>query len=339
MVLVPCHCKVEHTMTKNVAVTFATDGEQRTMLTNVLGKLSRVVYLKDLSLEERAKELAIADVLISWSPSRELSPEDFKTITRARLMQLLSAGADHVPYSRLPCGLTIASNAGAYSEPMAEHVVAMILAVAKNLLDRHGKLTQGVFDQANESRMLRGSTCAILGFGGIGKATAKLLSCFGVKIYAINRTGKTDESVEFIGTFKDLERVLPLADIIIISLPLTKSTRGLLGSHELSLMKDNALLVNVARAQIIDEGALYQKLKTCPNFMAAIDAWWVEPLTHGEFRTDYPFLKLQNVLGSPHNSGIAHGSFLKATMLAAENVKRFLNGKSIVGVVKRSDYV
>jgi glycerate dehydrogenase len=322
----------------NVAVTFPARGAQREALISVLGKVARVIFLSDLSPDDRAKELGYADVLISWSPKRELQPEEHRTFTHARMMQLLSAGADQVPFSQLPPTLTIASNAGAYAEPMSEHILAMILAATKNLLDRHNKLKDGIFDQSNPNRMLRGSTCAILGFGGIGKATARLMRCFGVKIYALNTTGKTDEPVEFIGTLKDLEYVLRLANLIVIALPLTKSTRGLIGSRELAWMKDDAILVNVARGQIIDEDALYQKLKTQPNFTAAIDAWWIEPLTHGEFRTDHPFLELPNVLGSPHNSGIAHGSFLKATMLAAENVKRFLKHEPVLGVVRASDY-
>jgi len=322
----------------NIAVTFPARGAQREALISVLGKVARVIFLSDLSTEDRANELAHADVLISWSPKRELQPEEYRTITHARMMQLLSAGADQVPFSQLPPTLTIASNAGAYAEPMAEHILAMILAATKNLLDRHNKLKDGIFDQSNPNRMLQDSTCAILGFGGIGKATARLMRCFGVKIYALNTTGRTDEPVEFIGTLKDLEYVLRLANLIVIALPLTKSTRGLIGSRELAWMKDDAILVNVARGQIIDEDALYQKLKTQPNFTAAIDAWWIEPLTHGEFRIDHPFLELPNVLGSPHNSGIAHGSFLKATGLAAENVKRFLNHEPILGVVRATDY-
>ena len=322
----------------NIGVIFDPEMEQREILTNILGRLGRVVFVTDLSPEDRARELASADVLISWSPARELQPDECQTLTRAKMMQLLSAGADHVPYSMLPPGLTIASNPGAYAEQMAEHVVAMILAVTKNLLDRHEKLKKGIFDQVSENRLLQGSICAILGFGGIGKATARLLRCFGVEIYGINTTGKTDEPVKFIGTLKDLENVLRLANIVIIALPLTNSTRGLIGRRELDWMKDDAILVNVARGEIIDEGALYQKLKAFPNFTAAIDAWWIEPLSHGEFRTNYPFFELPNVLGSPHNSGNIHGAFTKGTTFAAENVKRFLNREPVFGVARRVDY-
>jgi uncharacterized membrane protein SpoIIM required for sporulation len=213
----------------NVAVTFPAGSEQREILVDTLGPIAHIAFVSDLSPEERTNELSVADVLFSWSPNRELQPDDYKAIMRARMMQLLSAGADHVPFSRLPSSLIIATNAGAYAEPMAEHILAMILATTKNLFDKHKKLTKGVFDQSNPNRMLRGSSCAILGYGGIGKATARLLRCFGVKIYALNTTGKTTEPVEFIGTLKDLGHVLPLADIVVIALPLTNSTRGLIG--------------------------------------------------------------------------------------------------------------
>lgn len=322
----------------NVAVIFPAGSEEREILVDTLGPIAHVAFVSDLSPEERRNELSMADVLFSWSPTRELQPDDYKAITRARMMQLLSAGADHVPFSRLPSSLIIATNAGAYAEPMAEHILAMILAATKNLLDRHKKLKDGVFDQSNPNRMLQGSNCAILGFGGIGRATARLLRCFGAKIYGLNTTGKTNEPVEFIGTLKDLEHVLPLADIVVIALPLTNSTRGLIGSRELAWMKDDAILVNVARGPIVDEAALYQKLKAYQNFTAAIDAWWIEPLSHGEYRTNYPFLELPNVLGSPHNSGIVPGSFLTATRVAAENVKRFLKHEPILGIVRPTDY-
>lgn len=323
----------------SVLVTFRVESEHRETLTKALGEVSRVVFLSDVSPQDRTRELAKADVLISWSVKEELRPEEFKLLDHAKMMQLVSAGVDHLPFRDLPLGLMIASNAGAYAQPVAEHAVAMILAITKNLIDRQVKLRNGTFDQTNVNRMLRGSTCAILGFGGIGKELLGLLRCFDVKIYALNTTGRTDEPVEFIGTLKDLEHVLRLADIVILTLPLTNSTRKLIGKEQLGWMKNDAVLVNVARADIIDEAALYQKLKENPQFTAAIDTWWVEPLRHGKFSTNYPFLELPNVLGSPHNSGIVHNSFLKGTMYAVENVKRFLNHEPVLGVVNRKDYL
>jgi phosphoglycerate dehydrogenase-like enzyme len=324
----------------NIVATFSDGdlGDLREPVLKVLGQVARVIFLSEISPEGRSRELASANVLISWHPARELQPAEFGMISHAKMMQLLSAGVDHLPFSQLPPTLTIASNAGAYAEPMAEHILAMTLAVAKNILDRHDKLKNGMFDQTDANRMLKDSTCAILGFGGIGKATARLLRCFGVKIYAINSTGKTNESVDFIGTLRNLEYVLRHSDVVVVALPLTNSTRGLIGSRELDWMKDSAILVNVARGEIIDEAALYAKLKADPSFTAAVDAWWNEPLRKGQFRTNYQFLELPNFLGSPHNSGLVPGSLTRGATYAAENVKRFLNHERVVGIIKRSDY-
>jgi phosphoglycerate dehydrogenase-like enzyme len=176
-----------------ILVTVTAENEQRQAFMGALSQAAPVIFLQDLSEVERASQLAGADVMISWSPVHELKPDDFKKLERLKLLQLLSAGADHMPFSRLRPSLTIACNAGAYAQQMAEHVLAMILAGRKNLISRHEKLSQGIFDQSAENRKLRGSTCAIQGFGGIGKETARLLRCFGVKICGINTTGRTTE--------------------------------------------------------------------------------------------------------------------------------------------------
>jgi hypothetical protein len=149
----------------NIAVTFPADSEERETLIEILGSIARVVFVTDLSSQDQAKELAQADILFSGGPARELQDVDYKGNARAKMMQIISAGADYVPFSKLPSNLIIASNPGAYAEQMAEHVLAMVLAATKNLLDRDKKLRNGVFDQTNVNRMLRGSTCAILGFG------------------------------------------------------------------------------------------------------------------------------------------------------------------------------
>ncbi len=322
----------------HIVITYRIAEENRALLRELIGVKARLSYLTDMPPGLRQQTLIDAEVLMSWNPPRELGPSELGLLENVRLIQLLSAGADSVPYAALRDSIIVASNVGAYAEPMAEHVLAMALALTKNLLPQHQRLAKGEFDQKTLNRMLRGSVCGILGFGGIGKATARLLRACGVRIHAVNRSGRTDEPVEFVGTLRDLEQVLSASNIVVISLPLMKATRGLIGKRELGWMKPDAVLINVARGEIVNEGALYEHMTTHPVFKAGMDVWWVEPFTHGQFNTNYPFFLLPNVLGSPHNSALVPGITEEATRRAAKNVKRFLDGDPIAGVAIREDY-
>jgi phosphoglycerate dehydrogenase-like enzyme len=155
----------------------------------------------------------------------------------------------------------------------------------------------------------------------------------------VNTSGRTTEPVDFAGTLADLDQVLAEADVLVIALPLTRSTRGLIGARELGLMKQASILVNVGRAAIVDERALYEHLRDHPEFCAGLDAWWHEPAPGTEFSTGYPFFDLPNLIGSPHNSGVTDGALQVGAVRAAENVLRFLHGQAVTGVVHREDYL
>jgi len=324
---------------QNIVVTYNASPEQKALLLEVLGSLATLTFLNEIQSAQREQTLERADVLLSWNFPREILPHEYPRLQHVKFIQLISAGADHMPFAELPSHIIVASNPGAYATPMAEHVMAMTLALAKRLLIEHQKLRNGEFDQFTPNRMLSGTTAGILGFGGIGRATARLMRAFGMHIYALNQSGKSTEPADFIGTLQDLEHVLRASDVVVISLPLTRTTKGLIGKKELAWMKPDALLVNVARGAIIDEEALYTHLKSHPTFMAGIDAWWTEPFLHGTFRMDYPFLELPNVLGSPHNSAVVSNIILEAARQAAENVKHFLEGEKVIGIVRREDYL
>lgn len=286
--------------------------------------------------EERSRILAQSDVLFCWNVARELRPGEGRALP-ARFVQLVSAGADHLPFDELPADAVVASNVGAYAEPMAEHVLAMTLALLKRLPENHAKLASGVWNQTL-TRSLSGSVCGILGFGGIGKATARRFSTLGARIQAVNTSGRTDEPVEFVGTLEDLDRVLASSDVVVVCLPLTRRTTGLIGTRELAAMKPDAVLVNVGRGAIIDETALYEHLRRHPEFSAGIDTWWGEPFHARQFHVDHPFLELPNVLGSPHNSALVPGIVEEAMLIAAANIRRFLAGEAVTGVVRPEEY-
>lgn len=322
-----------------VAVTCRVSEEIVKISTDVLVADATLVFSHQAAEDERAALVASADTLIGWNPGRELPAGTLARLPDLTFIQLLSAGADGVDFAAIPERVVLAGNVGAYAAPIAEHVLAMSLTLARRLPQRHAGLAAGDFNQRERLITLNGAVCAILGYGGIGTATATLMRGLGARVYAINSTGQTADAVDFAGTLADLDEVLTAADILVIALPLTNKTRDLIGARELSLMKPTAILINVARGAIINEQALYEHLARNPEFMAGIDAWWHEPGRSGTFRTDCPFFDLPNVLGSPHNSGIVPGVRRGASARAAENVRRHLRGESVTGVMHREDYL
>lgn len=263
---------------------------------------ARIAYLSDLDTAARAEVLRAATVLLARNTAKDLRDGEAALLGNARLVQFMTAGVDFVPLSTLPEGVPVASNGGAYAQPMAEHALAMALAASKRLPIEHANLAHGAFNQFERNRMLSGGVCGIFGFGGIGAATARLARGIGMHVHAINRRGASDEPVDWIATPDLLDELLEASDVLVICAPLTRATQGRIGAAELVRMKDDAILVNLARGEIVQEAALYEHLRVHPRFTACIDAWWIEPVRHGAFRMDHPFLDLPNVIGSPHNS-------------------------------------
>ena len=299
----------------------------RSVIEATIGTAARVVYLSDIPADSRAVALADADIVMARDTSKELQPGEAALMRNARIIQFITAGVDYIPLADLPPDLPVACNGGAYAEPMAEHALAVTMAALKRLFVEHAKLAAGTFDQFRTNRMLAGSVCGILGFGGIGVATARVMRALGAKVHAINRRGATSEFVDWIGTNTDIDQLLAASDILILSVPLTPATNGLIGQRELALMKKDAVLVNLARGEIVDEAALFAHLKETPEFTACIDAWWVEPVRHGHFRMDHDFMSLPNVIASPHNSASVARWRNVALRRAVENVCRVLKGE------------
>jgi len=321
-----------------ILVSYSLEAEYREVLKDTLPGDSILKFLPDIEESRRASAIGSARVLISWNFAKEFSAEELRLFANLGFIQLVTAGADHLPFGSLPENALVASNPGAYAEPMAEHILGMALALAKRLCVNNRKLAEGTFDQKTKNRMLRGLACGVLGFGGIGQTTARLMRALGLRILAINSSGTTTEPVDFVGTLDDLDHVLSTSDILLISIPLMKRTRNLIGARELALMKRDAMLINAARGAIVDEGALYRHLSDNPDFLAALDTWWVEPAMNGEFKVHYPFFELPNFLGSPHNSPIVPDVTRTAVRMAGENVARFLKGDRIHGRVRCEDY-
>jgi phosphoglycerate dehydrogenase-like enzyme len=308
-----------------VAVGFKLDATARATLAAALPPGTEILALPEAA--DRPALLRRADALLARNTGAELHQGEAGLLGGAKLIQFMTAGVDYIPLRALPAEVPIACNGGAYAEPMAEHALAMALAAAKRLFIEQAALARGEFNQFVTNRMLSGMVCGILGFGGIGVATARRMRALGVAVHAIKR-GSTEEPVDWLGTPDRLDEMLAASDILVLSLPLTERTRGMIDARALGLMKPDAILINLARGEVVEEAALFAHLQANPAFTACIDAWWVEPVRQGVFRMDHPFMTLPNVIASPHNSASVSGMREVALQRAGANIARMLRGEA-----------
>ncbi len=283
-------------------------------------------------------DLHSVEVLLMERGEEWLSEKRLQRMTSLRLFQNVSAGVDHLNFSMIPESVIVCGNVGAYGAQIAEFVFAGILYFAKHLRIYHENLKIGIYSKYPIPEFLKGKTIAILGAGGIGKAVAKISKSFGMKTIGINTSGSADNYFEAMTTLDDVDEVVSSSDIIVVALPLTKKTRNLLNSRRLGLLKENCIIVNVARGDIIEKQALYDYLKAHPQSTAAIDVWWKYPKEDEKFSQDIPFFELQNFLGSPHISGDVPESTNIAMKQAIENIERFAENMPLKGIMNRNDY-
>lgn len=310
----------------------------RELYVEALADVATLAFLPDLDGEARAAALREADAIIVLAAGAELTPDEIEAMAPLRFVQAITTGVDHLPPGLFPRHIPMGNTAGAAAAAIAEHVLAMALAAAKRLTVEHNRLAAGIFGYGRLNRMLAGGTACILGFGEIGRETARRFRALGLRVEALNRTGSTDAEVDFIGTLDDLDGALERCDVLVVSAALNETTRGLIARPRLRRMKPDATLVVVSRAAIVDQKDLYDHLVANPGFTACIDTWWAEDIGRDTpFAQDFPFLDLPNVIGSPHNSGIVPGVHEEMVRRAALNVRRFLTGEGVVRLVPEAD--
>lgn len=326
-------------MSHLTAVTFSPEKKEMQVLLSILDGISEICCLPGLDSAKRTKMLAKADVVLARSFARvEIEPGEAAGIENAKLVQLIFAGVNSVPFDRLPDGVRVAGNAGAFAAPIAEHVLGMVLCLAKAIIPGHQGLAHGHFDSSVFSKELRGGTCAIIGMGGNGAAIARLMKKIGMRVLGINRSGTSHVDLDFMGTLADMDTVLETSDVVVLTVPLTQSTINMIARRELKLMKPDAILINVARGKVLNQDALFEHLQAAPSFGAGIDTWWSESGDPEGFKLDYPFFDLPNLIGSPHKADHVPDMMQIAVKMAAENVRDFFKGKPIRGEVNRADY-
>jgi phosphoglycerate dehydrogenase-like enzyme len=216
--------------------------------------------------------------------------------------------------------------------------MALLLAAAKDVVMRTEEIRRGIFDQGVMNKVLAGSTVLLLGMGGIGAEVARLCKAFGMHTIGLSRSRPRDPDVDEAGTIGEVRGFLPRADFVVLALPLTRETAGLVDRAFLAAMKSDAVLVNIARGKIILEDDLFEHLRTHPGFRAALDVWWTYPDTKQGRPFHRPFHELPNVLMTPHVANAIPSQRRVAMEAALDNVLRFLRGETPRNIVRREEY-
>jgi phosphoglycerate dehydrogenase-like enzyme len=293
-----------------------------------------------IAVDEAAimSKLADLDVLVTLVFNREMAAAG----RRLKLVQVPAAGLDRIDPPALPPGVWLA-NAYGHEVGIAEYVIGAILTWNRWLCRADTLLRRGEWDSQWAAGSpppprpeLGGKTLGVLGYGRIGQALAQRARAFDMAIWGIRRdpTQPVSCAADFLGGPAALDELLRRADYLVVTSPLTPATRGVLGQRELALMKPTAVLVNVARAEIVDEEALYEALHRGVIAGAILDVWYRYPTGAGPtLPSRLPFHELGNVLMTPHVSGWTEGMLEARAEVIAENIRRAARGEAPLNLV------
>jgi phosphoglycerate dehydrogenase-like enzyme len=290
----------------------------------------RVIQLPDYT--PLAEELPDTDIFIGYS----LRPQQLKDAKRLKWIHSTAAGVAQLMYPELrDSGVVVTNPRGIFSVPMAEHVIGLMLALARNFpdsvrqQDRAQWAQQALWDLPQHLTELNGRLLLIIGFGSIGKELARRAKAFDMRVWGVSRSGKGDSPLaDKIVPVAELAAALPRADFVVIAAPETPETRHLIGPEEIALMKPGARLINVARGSLLDEAALLRALEGGKLGGAALDVAASEPLP-----PESPLWKAPNLLITPHTSAISDRLWERETSLLMELLKRWFDGRELVNRV------
>ncbi|MFB0557977.1 MAG: NAD(P)-dependent oxidoreductase, partial [Candidatus Bathyarchaeia archaeon] len=247
------------------------------------------------------------------------------------------------PFDALGENVYVANTSGANPVPLAEGAVALLLSLAKRVVQRNNEFLRG--RGGGPGVLLKGKKAGILGLGSIGVEVAKRLQAFDMGILALKRTPdeelKKSLNMDFLGGPDDLHRFLSELDFLVVTLPLPPDTRGIIGEEELRQMKPTVYIVNVARAAIIQEEPLYRALKEGWIAGAALDVWWVphwwDPVWNpeGNGPSSFPFWELPNIIATPHMIGSTDSRSDAALRIMVENIMRTAEGRQPINQVDK----
>jgi len=293
---------------------------------NLLGELPDEVEVE--VCEDAATMPSDPADVVFWVPpflSRSRATDLLTKLTALRAIQLLSAGAE-VWIGRVPPGAELYDARGVHDKPVAEWVLGATIGALRQFPQfvRAQSREQWANAAFTPTAELTGARVLIVGAGSIGRAVEEHLAPFGVTVTRVARTARPDEDVHAV---EELPGLLPYADVVVLVVPLTESTRGLVDAGFLAAMADGALLVNAARGPVVDTAALLTELSS-GRISAALDVTDPEPLPAG-----HPLWALPNLFLTPHTGGAVRGLFPRAYGLVGDQLRRFLAGTPLINRV------
>ena len=284
--------------------------------------------------EQWSHELMSADAVITmdWDYHNQ-------SFDRLKLIHLPGAGLDAINFKSVPDKVTVC-NVFEHEVPISEYVISSILMwttrihLQDRLLRKNDWSGSHLFGPTHQE--LCGKTIGILGYGRIGKAVASRIKPFGVDVIACSpRAPSSGVTPDKYYPMSQLSQFLSESDFLVIAAPLTDETHDLIGDKELTQMKPNSVLINIARGTIVNEKAIFNSLKTGTIRGAVIDTWYRYPENSSDEipPSNYDFSKLENVIMTPHSSAWTDGLILRRNRVIAENLNRLSDGRELMNVV------
>jgi phosphoglycerate dehydrogenase-like enzyme len=278
--------------------------------------------------QERASGLAECDVAYTWI----LRAHELERATRLRWVHSSAVAVETLCLPELFAkGIVVSNTRRVQAVPIAEHVLAVTLALAKQLpfvLDnqRTARWSQNEFIGDRLPWLLQGRTLGSIGVGTIGSSIAARARAFGMRVVALRRRvgHSMVEGLDAVYGPGELDQMLRQTDVLVIAAPLTPETQSLIGERELAQMPRGAIVVNVGRAKIVDTDALVAALRSGHLAGASLDVYSPEPLP-----SDHPLWSAPNVILTPHTSGFRQGHWDEVIDLFAENLTRFQRGETL----------
>lgn len=297
-----------------------------------LSGLCNVAYVCDDP--SYAREIVDSDAACVLKISADL----LKSARQLRWLHTPAAGVGSLLIPELvESDIVLTNGRGTNAVTVAEHALGLMLALARRLADAARYQAQRlwatdlIFSAQPPLDELFGKTLLIVGFGSIGRETAKRARAFGMRVLATKRNpGQGERNGCEVYSPEALPRLLGEADFVLLSLPLTPDTGRVIGAKELELMKPSAFLINVARGRVVDEDALIEALERGRIAGAGLDVFRQEPLPESS-----PLWTMRNVIITPHYAGTSRQFWCRARDLLVENIRRFVAGQPLLNVVDK----